>query len=163
MYELAGKIATRGFYLERAGKRVFATSHKFGILQNSTAIIGNDKITVKARNLLGEKFTIQKNGFKIGHIDLTSYLYSKISLNRTDGTVDVFKLEERGFSQIHVLSHLGEEVIKFTVSLNPLRLVEFYKVEVLSDKFAPSAVEELMYYAGEILFRQVGSSAGARL
>lgn len=162
MYIIRGHIGRRGFSLQKDGRHIFATKHSFGFLRTSKISIGAAKIAIKSQNLIGSKFQIFKDGHEIGSLDFTSYLYSVLSLQKKDGSVDIFKFEEDGFSQIFTLSQAGQKILKITTSLNPINLSEKYTVEVVSDRFSAEAIEELIFYCGEILFRNLSSNAGTQ-
>ena len=158
-YILIGNIGRRGFSLEESGRRIFQTKHPFGILPNSSVKFGNDDIRIKLQNFLGIKSTIYKNGHQIGNIDFTTYLYSTITLETKSGSKDIFKVEEEGFSQTYILSQSGRPILKLSASLNPLDLVDIFKIEILSDVYPHEVIEELALYAGEVLFRLVRTNS----
>jgi len=87
------------------------------------------------------------------------YLYSVITLMRNDGGVDNFKLEEEGYSQIFVLSNDGLPLLRFRGSLNPLLIDKRYEIEVIETSFPDTVIEELILYAGEILYRKIRPGA----
>lgn len=112
-------------------------------------------IEIKPENVLGDKLTILKYGNSIGRLDFSYYRYAMITLYRTEGGEDIFKLEESGYSQVHTLSGTNGPICSFKTSLNPLRFDDKYDVDILSTEFPKDVLEELMFYAGEILYRMV--------
>lgn len=160
MYVLRGHIGRRGFFLEKAEQCIFETHHSYGIMPNSFVTLGADNINIRIRNLVGDKWNIFKNGYKIGNLDFSHYLYSTITLDRKDGSTDLFKLEEEGYSQAYVLSKSNMPIIKFVTSLNPLLIDDKFTLEVLSYAYPSEVIEELIYYAGEILYRKVRPNSG---
>ncbi len=155
MYILKGHFGRRGFYLLRNSNCVFETQHKFGIFPNSLVELNGDKIEIKIKNFVGDKSQIYKNGGKIGTLNFYHYRYSIISLKRNDGDIDHFKLEEDGYSQTYVLSQNDLTILKFKASINPLHFDKKFEIEELENKFSRSAIEELIFYVGEILYRKV--------
>ena len=110
-------------------------------------------------NLLGDKWNITKNGNVIGRLDFSHYRYSVIKLNRIDGNLDTFRLDEEGYSQIFVLTGRLGAIMRFKKSISPLRMDDKYDVEILSNIYSENIAIELMLYAGEILFRKTNRDA----
>lgn len=154
LYVLERHFGRRGFCLLRNLSCVFETKHWLGLFPNSSVALNGDTIDIKIMNFVGDKCQIYKNGDKIGTLNFYHYLYAVISLNRNDGGHDHFKLEQEGYSNIHALSQNGEELLKFKANLNPLRIGKRFEVEQLKNDFPQSAIEELIFYVGEILYRK---------
>ena len=159
MYSLQGLIGRRGFWLNHNGQRLFETRHKLGLFPNSIARIAGENIKISLANLLGDKWNITKNGNVIGRLDFSHYRYSVIKLNRIDGKLDTFRLDEEGYSQIFVLTGRLGTIMRFTKSISPLRMDDKYDVEILSNIYSENIAIELMLYAGEILFRKTNRDA----
>lgn len=155
MYILRGHWGRRGFSLSKDGQTVFKTRHRFGLFPSSFVTFHGFVIDIKPENTLGDKWTVFKDGNNIGRLDFSHYRYAVIALSRTDGGEDVFKLEESGYSQVHTLSDASGLICKFTTSLNPLRFDDKYDVDIISTKFPNDVLEELLLYAGEVLYRMV--------
>lgn len=155
MYVLKGNILVRGFSLVKDNSVCFRTRHRFGAMPGSTVTIRGDRLSVKRNNLLGDKWDVFKGDAHVGRLDFSNYLYSSIALNRHDGIVDVFKLEQQGYAELYILSKSGTPIMSFDLSLNPFYLEDRYKVSIVSDAFPDDVLEELMFYVGEMLFRKV--------
>lgn len=153
MYVLKGNVWVRGFSLEKDKALRFRTRHRLGFMNGSMVTIGDANLSVKQQGFVGFKWNIYKNGGFMGHLDISNYMHAIIALKRNDGTVDVFKLIRQGFAQEYILSKSDVEIMRFDVSLNPLNLEDQYRVSVFSNIFTQGALEELIFYAGEILFR----------
>ncbi len=159
MYSLHGLIGRRGFWLNREGQILFQTRHKLGLFPNSFAKISGVDFRINLANLLGDKWNIRKNGDVIGQLDFSHYQYSVIALNRLDGGVDKFRLDEDGYSQVFILTGKSGALMRFKRSINPLRIDDKYDVELLLDIYPETVLIELIFYAGEILFRKTNPDA----
>ena len=159
MYILLGKILGRGFSLEKSNRKIFRTTHKLGFLPSSYVSIDGDRISLKPKNMIVSKLSIFKNGYEMGEIDLHAHFHATISLKTKEGEVDRFKFEDIPFAQTFILSNSKAQILKFSSSLNPLLLREKFTIEVLSDIFPREAIEELIFYSGEILFRKPSVSS----
>jgi hypothetical protein len=155
MYLLDGNLLGRGFSLSKAKQIRFRTKHKFGVMPASTVLIHGAHRSVKPHNLLGDKWDIFDGDDRLGQLDMSNYLYHSISLKRIDGRNDVFKLEQQGYAAHYILSKSDAQIMSFDLSLNPFHLQDRYKINVFPNTFSASALEELMFYVGEILYRKV--------
>lgn len=160
MYVLSGKIGRLGFVLTRGQQQLFSTQHKWGLLRTSYCQLADDKVTIRPTNLVGDKFKIIKNGAAIGRLSFAYYQFSTIILFRNDGGQDNFRLDEDSYSFSYILSQSGRGIMCLTGSLNPLRIDDKFTIEILSNHYPRSVLEELMLYAGEILFRSIRPSGG---
>ncbi len=148
-------MGRRGFYLLKNGHCVFETKHKLGLLPQSSVNLHGEDIEIKLKNFVGDRCNIFKNGVIIGVLDFYHYLYSVISLLRTDGSTDIFKLEEEGYSQTFLLSNDNQSILKFKTSLNPFLIDDRFEIERLEHTYPIRMIEELIFYAGEILYRKI--------
>jgi len=145
--------------LLKNGHCAFETQHKLGILPQSSVNLHGDIIEIKLKNLVGDRCHIFKNGVNIGVLDFYHYLYALISLQRNDGATDLFKLEEDAYSQIFILSINERELLKFKLNLNPFLIDKRFEIERLENAYPVNVIEELIFYAGEILYRKMGRDA----
>ena len=155
MYTLYGLIGRRGFKLEKDGLTLFQTAHKFGMFPTSFTTIADVNFKISPANLLGDKWAITKDNEIIGELSFSNYRYSLITLSCTDGSVDKFRLDEEGYSNIYTLTGQDGPMMKFKASLNPLRVDDKYNVELVSSAYTGDILYELIFYAGEILFRKI--------
>ena len=66
-----------------------------------------------------------------------------------------FKLKSIALSH-YTLSTVDEKpLLKFNHMLSRLFFFNEFKVDILSDLFPPEILEELMFYAGEIIYKRV--------
>lgn len=154
MYSLHGLIGRLGFWLNRRGETLFKTRHKFGIFPSSYTTIFDVDFKISATNVLGDKLNIIKDGEVIGQLDFSYYRYALIKLGRVDGGVDKFRLDEERYSRKFTLTGKEGVVMHFKMSLNPVRFDDKYDVEIVSDIHDAPILIELMFHAGELLFRR---------
>lgn len=119
----------------------------------SFTTINSFDFKISPANLLGDEWHIFKNGQNIGRLAFSSYRYSLITLNRFDGNVDNFRLDEEGYARVYRLTGHSGTLMRFIASLNPLRVDDKYDVELHSNIYSDEILHELIFYAGEILYR----------
>lgn len=153
-YLLRGNPLTRGFSLLHNNSVQFTTRHYLGWFPSSRTLLNGETIKIVPKNIVGDKLNIKKSDLVCGEIDFHKAAYSQISLNRFDGETDRFRLDAIGFQQEYILHRHGQSpILKIKFDLSPIKLDNKYWVEGLDTSMSNSAMNELMLYCGEILFR----------
>ena len=124
-------------------------------MPGSTVIVNDVCLTVKLNTPIGDKWDVFKGAEHTGRLDCSDFRHFSIILKRNDGGTDVFKLEQQGYAELYILSKSSIKVMSFDLSLNPLHLTDRYKITLFPNTFSDPALEELMFYGGEILYRKI--------
>lgn len=152
MYVLKPNRKARGFRLMHKRQQIFQTINSDDVTQPSSVLIDSDTIEMRHHEETSEIF---KNGNKIGIVSSKNETDYIITLYRLDGSKDFFKLSTVVFSH-YTLSSVDEDpLLKFNQMASRLFFFNDFKVEVLSDLYPPELLEELMFYAGEIIYKRV--------
>ena len=152
MYVLKPNKKGRGFRLLHKKQQVFETTHLYNAPPVSSVTIETDEIEIRHFKETSEIF---KNGKKIGAITYKKKNDILITLYRLDGGKDFFKLNAVVLSH-YTLSTVNEKsLLKFQHMLSRVFFFNEFKVEVLSDLYPNEILEELMFYAGEVLYKRV--------
>lgn len=152
MYVLKPNRKGRGFRLYYKRHLVFQTTNSHDVTQPSSVRIDSEEIEIEHNEQTSEIF---KNGQKIGIVTYKTDADFVITLYRLDGAKDFFKLQSTALSH-YTLSALDEKpLLKFNHMLSRLFFFNEFKVEILSDLYPSEILEELMFYAGEIIYKRV--------
>ena len=149
MYVLKTNFRGRGFRLIKNRQQIFKTTIYDGDLYSSSVVIHGDNYEIKQNQ---DKLNIYKNDAKIGLLDLFRKPYSIITLQRTDGTKDFFKLESTNMSHYTLYSAEEDALVIFNQAWSKMFFFNEFKVKLLSDAYSDEILEELIYYAGEAIY-----------
>ena len=149
MYVLKTNFRGRGFRLIKNRQQIFKTTIYNGDLYRSSVVIHGDNYEIKRNQ---DQLNIYKNDAKIGFLDLFRKPYSIITLQRTDGTKDFFKLESTHMSHYTLYSVNGDELLLLDQSWSKMFFFHEFKVKALSDFYPDETLEELIYYVGEVIY-----------
>lgn len=158
MYVLKPNRKGRGFRLMHKRHQIFQTTNSDDVTEPSSLIIDSDAIEMRHYEEASEIF---KNGNKIGVVSSKNETDYIITLYRLDGAKDFFKLSSVVFSH-HTLTSVDEDpLLKFNQMASRLFFFNDFKVEVLSDLYPAELLEELMFYAGEVIYKRVWDYKGS--